>query len=59
MPVRRVYDDERVKENAGRVAVMRGPIVYCAEEIDISDLMRICETENRRQLISMLGFISD
>ncbi len=34
MPVKRVYADARVEENAGRVAVMRGPIVYCAEEID-------------------------
>ena len=34
MPVKRVYADERVKENAGRVAIMRGPVVYCAEEID-------------------------
>ena len=34
MPVRREYADARVRENAGRVAVMRGPVVYCAEEID-------------------------
>jgi len=34
MPVRRVYSDPRVRENVGRVAVMRGPVVYCAEEID-------------------------
>jgi DUF1680 family protein len=29
--VRRVVADRRVKENRGRVAVERGPIVYCAE----------------------------
>lgn len=34
MDVRRVYADARVAEDAGRVAVMRGPIVYCAEEVD-------------------------
>ncbi|MBO4884052.1 MAG: glycoside hydrolase family 127 protein [Clostridia bacterium] len=34
MPVRRVYADPRVLEDAGRVAVMRGPVVYCAEETD-------------------------
>ena len=34
MPVRREYADPRVRENAGRVAVMRGPLVYCAEEAD-------------------------
>jgi len=36
MPVRRIHDDPRVKENAGRVAFLRGPIVYCAEERDQS-----------------------
>ena len=34
MPIRRVYEDPRVKEDAGRVALMRGPVVYCAEETD-------------------------
>ena len=34
MPVRRVRAFEKVKENAGCVAVQRGPVVYCAEEID-------------------------
>lgn len=34
MPVRRVYADPRVAEDRGRVAVMRGPVVFCAEEVD-------------------------
>ncbi len=34
MPARRVYADPRVMEDQGRVAVMRGPVVYCAEETD-------------------------
>ena len=34
MPIRRVYADPRVLEDAGRVAIMRGPVVYCAEEAD-------------------------
>jgi uncharacterized protein len=34
MPIRRVLSHENVKDNAGRVAVERGPIVYCAEGID-------------------------
>lgn len=34
MPVRRVYADARVREDEGRVAIMRGPVVYCAEEAD-------------------------
>lgn len=34
MPVTFVKANKRVHENAGRVAVMRGPVVYCAEGID-------------------------
>ena len=34
MEVRRVLSDERVSENRGRVALERGPIVFCAEGID-------------------------
>jgi hypothetical protein len=34
MPVRRVLAHEQVKEDRGRVALMRGPIVYCAEGAD-------------------------
>ena len=34
MPIRRVLCHERVKDNAGCVAVERGPIVYCAEGVD-------------------------
>jgi uncharacterized protein len=34
MPARRVLSHEAVKANSGRVAVERGPIVYCAEWTD-------------------------
>ncbi|MCF6287403.1 MAG: glycoside hydrolase family 127 protein, partial [Candidatus Hydrogenedentes bacterium] len=34
MPVRRVLSDERVVENRGKVALERGPLVYCVEGID-------------------------
>jgi len=34
MPVHRVTSDERVAADAGRVALERGPIVYCAEAVD-------------------------
>jgi DUF1680 family protein len=34
MEVRRVLADERVTENNGRVALERGPVVFCAEGID-------------------------
>ena len=34
MPVICVKSNKRVHENAGRIAVMRGPILYCAEGVD-------------------------
>ncbi len=34
MPVRRVLSHEKVKTNTAKVALQRGPIVYCAEGID-------------------------
>ncbi|RME59739.1 MAG: glycoside hydrolase family 127 protein, partial [Caldilineae bacterium] len=34
MPVRRVVSHPNVTENRGRVALMRGPLVYCVEGVD-------------------------
>ena len=34
MPVQRVWAHEKVEENEGKVALMRGPIVYCLEAPD-------------------------
>jgi uncharacterized protein len=34
MPVRRVLSHERVIANRGKVAIQRGPIVYCVEDVD-------------------------
>lgn len=34
MPVRRVLSHQNVKENAGKAAIQRGPVVYCFEGID-------------------------
>ena len=34
MPVEQIVAHPRVRHNAGRVALQRGPIVYCLEEID-------------------------
>ena len=33
-PVRRVYSHPEVKDDAGRVALQRGPVVYCLEGVD-------------------------
>ena len=34
MPVERIYADSRVKADVGRVALQRGPVVYCLEGVD-------------------------
>ena len=34
MPVERVYADPHVQADAGRVAIQRGPVVYCLEGVD-------------------------
>ena len=34
MPIRRVLANENVKEDVGKVALMRGPVVYCLEAVD-------------------------
>ncbi len=34
MPVKRIYANPHVKNDVGRVALKRGPLVYCAEQID-------------------------
>lgn len=34
MPVRQVAADPNVQENVGRLAMLRGPMVYCLEDVD-------------------------
>jgi DUF1680 family protein len=34
LPIRRVLANEKVKDDRGRVAIERGPLVYCAENVD-------------------------
>jgi DUF1680 family protein len=38
MPVRRVHAHEQVEADRGKVALMRGPIVYCLEGVDQPDV---------------------
>ena len=40
MPIQRVHADARVEANRGRVALMRGPLVYCLEGVDNGDCAR-------------------
>ncbi|MCG3120744.1 MAG: hypothetical protein ALAOOOJD_03572 [bacterium] len=43
MPVRRVIANEKVKDDKGKVALQRGPLVFCAEGVDnggeVSDII--------------------
>jgi DUF1680 family protein len=34
MPVEKISANPNVRENAGKVALQRGPVVYCLEEVD-------------------------
>ena len=40
MSARIIMADEKVAEDAGKVAIMRGPVVYCAEEADNGTALR-------------------
>ena len=40
MDVQRVYANEKVEADRGRVAIQRGPVVFCAEDIDNSNQVR-------------------
>ncbi|MDK3155868.1 glycoside hydrolase family 127 protein [Kamptonema cortianum] len=40
IPVETVVSDPRVVENRGRIAVQRGPVIYCCEEVDLGDAVQ-------------------
>lgn len=47
MSVHIVRSNPKVKENYGKVAVQRGPIIYCAEEVDNGeDIFNLCLNKN-------------
>ncbi len=47
MPVLRVKADSRVKDDAGKIALQRGPIVYCFESVDNGkDILKAKMPEN-------------
>jgi DUF1680 family protein len=54
MPIRQVEADPRVQAAAGRVALMRGPILYCLEAVDhggrVSDLLLDSDAELTAEL---------
>lgn len=47
MPVRTVVADERIKDDIGKMAVQRGPVIYCAEwpDIDLGQVLNLVVSE--------------
>ncbi len=52
MPIRRVAAHAKVEADVGRVALQRGPIVYCLEEADNGDNLRYICLPDEGQLTS-------
>lgn len=56
MTVRAVYANPLVNENAGRVAIMRGPVLYCMEAVDNGENLHALSIDidsvNNAQLVS-------
>lgn len=58
MPVSLVMANRRVHDNAGRVAVVRGPVVYCIEGVDNGkDLKNVCIDINGEFMTGDCDFI--
>jgi DUF1680 family protein len=47
MEVMAVEANPKVREDIGKVAFTRGPIVYCLEEVDNGDNLHLCQVEER------------
>jgi DUF1680 family protein len=63
MPVRRVECHPYVTENTGRVALMRGPLLYCAEQadnpgVDLRDLLLESKEPSVRFEPDLLGGVA-
>lgn len=64
LPVKRVYANQAVRKDAGCVALMRGPVVYCLEEADNGkelSALRISEEAEievqERELLELGNFV--
>ena len=61
LPVRKIYANQKVIEDAGCVALMRGPVVYCFEGIDNGSNLqsiRISDIENAKISMADEGVLS-
>jgi len=67
MPIREVEAHEKVKDNHGKTALERGPLVYCAEWLDnggqVSHIViedeDVLEFEFKKGLLGGVGVITD
>ena len=57
MTVRVMEADSRVREDIGRVAVTRGPVVYCMEEADNGRDLHLCVLPDEAELTEEQGDI--
>ena len=58
MPVKFIGSNRRVHENAGKVALMRGPVVYCLEGVDNgSDIKNIRINPNDEFVVGDTDFL--
>jgi len=46
MPVEKMRADTRVEANKGRIALQRGPLVYCAEAVDNPGVSDLCISDD-------------
>lgn len=50
MPAVFVKSNRNVHENAGRVAVLRGPVVYCAESVDNGENLKCVRVDTSKKI---------
>ncbi len=54
MPVRLVRANTRVREDAGKVAIQRGPVVYCVEEFDNGANLHSLSLDARAEVVQRI-----
>lgn len=48
MPVELVTSNKKVKQNLGKAAIQRGPVIYCIEEVDNKNIDEVCLTSDMK-----------
>jgi len=51
MPAQFVYSNPKVRADIGKVAVIKGPVVYCLEEIDNGENLGAIEVDTKTKLV--------